>query len=121
MPRPASFASRSAGAERFHAEPDIELVAEAADGHEAVELVASARPDVIVMDVSMPRMGGVEATQRIHRDHPRIRIIGLSMHAREDLADAMHAAGAVAYLTKGGPTRELIDAIRLHAGKTATP
>jgi len=93
-------------------EPDIELVAEASDGQEAVERTERTEPDVVVMDVSMPRMDGTEATRIIRRDHPEIRVIGLSMHDREDLAQAMHEAGASAYLTKGGPASELIETIR---------
>jgi CheY-like chemotaxis protein/anti-sigma regulatory factor (Ser/Thr protein kinase) len=96
-------------------EPDIELVAEASDGQEAVERTERTEPDVVVMDVSMPRMDGTEATRIIRRDHPEIRVIGLSMHDREDLAQAMHEAGASAYLTKGGPASELIEAVRHHA------
>jgi PAS domain S-box-containing protein len=93
-------------------QPGIEVVAEAADGREAIELVDRAAPDVIVMDVSMPRMDGVEATERILRERPHIRVIGLSMHEKRDLAEAMLRAGATRYLTKGGPSNELIAAIR---------
>jgi PAS domain S-box-containing protein len=93
-------------------QPGIEVVAEAADGREAIELVDRAAPDVIVMDVSMPRMDGVEATERILRERPHIRVIGLSMHEKKDLAEAMIRAGAKRYLTKGGPSDELIAAIR---------
>jgi PAS domain S-box-containing protein len=93
-------------------QPGIQVVAEAADGREAIELVDRAAPDVIVMDVSMPRMDGVEATERILRERPHIRVIGLSMHEKKDLAEAMLRAGAIRYLTKGGPSNELITAIR---------
>jgi PAS domain S-box-containing protein len=93
-------------------QPGIEVVAEAADGREAIELVDRSAPDVIVMDVSMPRMDGVEATERILRERPHIRVIGLSMHEKKDLSEAMLRAGAARYLTKGGPSSELIEAIR---------
>jgi len=95
-------------------EQDIELVAEAADGREAVERVEEIRPDVIVMDASMPRMNGVEATQVILQAHPEIRIIGLSMHSSGTLGHSMREVGAVDYLTKGGPASELVNTIRKH-------
>jgi CheY-like chemotaxis protein len=98
----------------LRAEPDIDPIAEAADGREAVEMVDQARPDVVVMDVSMPRMDGVEATRVILADHPEVRVIGLSMHEREDLDRAMKDAGAVDYLTKDGPSSELVSTIRQH-------
>jgi DNA-binding NarL/FixJ family response regulator len=100
----------------LRAEPGIELVAEAADGREAVERVEEVRPDVIVMDVAMPRMDGTEATRVILRSHPQIRVIGLSMHQEQELAEAMREAGAVDYLNKAGASEELVGAIRQHAG-----
>jgi CheY-like chemotaxis protein len=93
-------------------EPDIEIVGEAADGHEAVELAAGLLPDVILMDMSMPKLNGVEATRIIHNDWQEICIIGLSIFEEVDRAQAMRDAGAVDYLTKSGPAKELIDAIR---------
>lgn len=93
-------------------QPDLEIVGEAGDGREAVELASRLQPEVILMDVSMPRMSGIEAARCIHRDNPTIRIIGLSMYEETDRAHAMRQAGAVDYLTKSGPVEELIDAIR---------
>ena len=97
-------------------EPDIEVVGEAADGDEAVELARKLRPDVVIMDVTMPRMNGIEATKLISRELRKTRVIGLSMHAEGDMAKAMRAAGASAYLTKGGPSEDLIAAIRSRKG-----
>lgn len=95
-------------------QPDIEIVGEAGDGDEAIELVRKLRPDVVVMDITMPRVNGIEATAQIAQQMPGIRVIGLSMHEEEDMARAMRDAGAVAFLTKGGPAHALISAIRTH-------
>ena len=91
---------------------DFEVVAEADDGVEAVELAALHRPNLIVMDVTMPRLDGVEATRRIVRALLGTRIIGLSLHAEEDMARRMRDAGASAYLNKAGPADELLAAMR---------
>jgi DNA-binding NarL/FixJ family response regulator len=93
-------------------EPDIEVVEQAGDGREAVEMALATHPDVVLMDVSMPQMSGIEATQRIKRQLPGVRVIGLSMHEEDDMADAMLRAGAVAYFTKSGPSELLLEAIR---------
>jgi CheY-like chemotaxis protein len=93
-------------------ESDMEIVGEAADGREAVELARRLDPDVIIMDVNLPVMNGVEATQLILKHLPHTRVIGLSMHIDRNIAADMQKAGAVGYLTKGGPSEALIDAIR---------
>lgn len=93
-------------------EPDIQLVGEAEDGKAAIAMAQRLRPDVVLMDVSMPEMDGIEATRRITNELPGIRVIGLSMHERDDMAQAMIQAGAFAYLTKGGPCEMLLDTIR---------
>ncbi len=92
--------------------PDIEVAGEAGDGVEAIEQASRLRPDTVVMDISMPRMNGIEATRRISASLPEVRVIGLSMHEADDMARAMTAAGAVAFLSKDGPTDELLAAIR---------
>ncbi len=99
-------------------ESDIQIVGEAADGQEAVELAPKLLPDVILMDLSMPQLNGVEATRAIHNDYPDIRIIGLSMFEEADRAQALRDAGAVNYLTKSGPSSDLIAAIRACMGKS---
>ena len=93
-------------------QPDIEVVGQAADGQEAVDLAARLLPDVILMDMSMPKLNGVEATRIIHNDWPEIRVIGLSMFEEADRAQAMRDAGAVDYIAKSGPAEAMIDAIR---------
>ncbi len=91
---------------------DIEMVGEAGDGQEAVEKARQLYPDVILMDINMPRMDGIQATRIIHSELPYVRIIGLSMHDKQDQADQMIQAGASAYCTKDGSTDELLSAIR---------
>ena len=93
-------------------EPGFEIVGEASDGASAVRLVRELRPAVVLMDISMPGMNGIEATQIIHRELPDVRIIGLSMFEEGEQAAAMREAGAVGYLTKSGPTEAVINAIR---------
>jgi PAS domain S-box-containing protein len=100
-------------------ETDMEIAGEASDGLEAVALARSLRPDVVVMDVSMPNMNGVEATRCITSELSDVRVIGLSLHDTGDMAAAMKAAGAVHYLSKGGPSDVLIAAIRRAAGRGA--
>jgi CheY-like chemotaxis protein len=90
---------------------DIQVVGEAANGLEAVELARSLRPDVVVMDVSMPEMDGVEATRRIKAELPAIRVIGLSMLEEGEIAERMRQAGAEAFVNKAESSATLLRAI----------
>lgn len=108
-----------AGLLKQHSE--IDLVGEADDGSTAVEMVRHIAPDVVIMDVNMPRMNGIEATAAITSEHPGIRVIGLSLHEQEDMAHAMFDAGAVGYVTKGGPAEDLLAAIRATAPQDQSP
>ncbi len=93
-------------------EPDIEVVGEAADGQEAVQAGGRLLPDVVVMDVSMPRLGGERATRLLKELLPGLRVVALSMHDDEAVVERMRRAGADAYVTKGCRADELLAAIR---------
>jgi CheY-like chemotaxis protein len=93
-------------------EPEFEIIGEASDGESAVKFIRDVRPDVVLMDISMPGMDGIEATRIIHSELPEICVIGLSMFEGEGHAALMREAGAVNYLTKSGPAEAVIDAIR---------
>ncbi|HVS11791.1 MAG TPA: response regulator [Planctomycetota bacterium] len=94
------------------AEPDIEVVAEAGNGAEALELARERDVDVVVMDVGMPILSGVEATRRIRAELPGVRVIGLSMNDEQSMAQTMLDAGASAYLSKSAPADALVSAVR---------
>lgn len=96
--------------------PGLEVVGESSDGEEAVQMVREILPDVILMDVDMPKMNGLEATRRIHSAYPHIRIIILSMYEGEEEGAAALSAGAVAFMTKSGISDRLLAAIRGETG-----
>jgi two-component system NarL family response regulator len=102
--------------------PDIQVVAEAADGVEAIDLYRARKPDVTLMDLRLPTLGGVEAIQRIRSEFPTARIIVLTTYdGDEDIYRALQA-GAKGYLLKGMSVDELIAAIHaVHAGKSRIP
>jgi signal transduction histidine kinase/CheY-like chemotaxis protein len=96
-------------------QPDIIVAAEATNGEQAVELAVKLRPDVVLMDVSMPLLNGVEATRRIKTEAPEVAVIGLSMHSSEEVRRRMIDAGARDYLIKDRPAPELLSAIKKFA------
>ena len=85
----------------------VEVVGEAADGAAAVALVAALSPDVVLMDITMPTMNGLVATQRLARDFPNVRVLILSVHADEEFVREALRAGAAGYLLKDASTDEL--------------
>lgn len=101
--------------------PRFKVVAQAENGLEAVEKARQFCPDVIVMDVNMPKLNGIEATRRIKSEFPQIQIIGLSVLDEPDVADSMKKAGAVTLLNKAGDPQELIEAILAKAPHVLSP
>jgi NarL family two-component system response regulator LiaR len=91
---------------------DVEVVGEASDGRQALEVVSEQQPDVVLMDVAMPTMNGVDATSRISVEVPATRVIALSGHSEQRLVRDMLAAGARGYVPKNSTPEELVLAIR---------
>ena len=94
-------------------EPDFEVVGQADNGYTALKLAGKLSPAVVVMDIGMPELNGIEATRLIRRDCPAVKIIGLSMHSNDKYVREMFGAGASGYLLKNCPFEELIKAIRI--------
>jgi len=94
------------------AEPDMEVVGEALNGIEACTLTESLRPDVILMDIAMPDMNGLEATRQIKGRFPEVQVLVLTMHRSDDYFFEVLKAGASGYVLKAAETNELIGAIR---------
>ena len=90
---------------------NIEVVAEAADGREAISKVVQHRPDVVVLDISMPLMDGLEATRQMKRENPDVKILILTMHDDEEYFFQLLRAGASGYVTKRAVAKELVLAI----------
>jgi two-component system response regulator NreC len=99
----------------LQAEPDIDVVGEALDGGEAISLTEKLQPDVVLMDIAMPDVDGLEATRQIKTDWPAINVLVLTMHRRDEYFFEMLKAGASGYVLKGADTNELIHAVRVVA------
>lgn len=93
-------------------EPDVAVVGEAEDGRTAVSAIAGAKPDVVLMDVNMPGLGGIEATRQLLKTAPRVKVVALSMHVEEKFVAEMLRAGAVGYVCKKCDAEEVLAAIR---------
>jgi DNA-binding NarL/FixJ family response regulator len=91
--------------------PNMHIIGEASDGREAIKICSAMLPNVVVMDVAMPGLNGIEAAKQIHKTNPEIKIIGLSMHSGKQFIQGMFNAGAFGYLLKDGDADELIVAI----------
>jgi two-component system invasion response regulator UvrY len=97
---------------------DIQVVGEAGDGLEAIQKVLEADPDVILLDISMPGMDGLDVTKQLKAIDPKVRILILTMHAEEQYAPRLMRAGAMGYVTKHAAPEELVKAIHLiHSGR----
>jgi len=94
------------------AKPDFEVVAEAADGHEAVEKALAEDVDLAILDVSMPRMTGIQAAAELHKRKPEMRLLMLSMHDSEQFLYEALKAGASGYVLKSGADTDIVDACR---------
>ncbi|MER3424634.1 MAG: DNA-binding response regulator [Nitrospiraceae bacterium] len=93
------------------AHPQVQVIGEASDGQEAIALARALKPEIILMDINMPKMDGIEATRRIKQEQPETIVIGLSVHNSGTLEAAMRAAGAEAFLAKPVKQSLLYDAL----------
>ncbi|HEV8352758.1 MAG TPA: response regulator transcription factor [bacterium] len=93
-------------------ERDFEVVGEASSGEQAVELMAALKPDVVVMDISMPGIGGIEATEKIKQRHPDVNVLALTMHEDESYVFRLLRAGASGYVLKRAAATDLVTAVR---------
>jgi two-component system response regulator NreC len=93
-------------------EEDMEVIAQAADGHSTVELTRELSPEMVIMDIGMPDLNGIDATQQITREFPQVKVIGLSMHSGKKFVIEMLNAGASGYLLKDCALEELTTAIK---------
>lgn len=96
-------------------ETDLEVVGEAADGQEALDLTKRLQPQVVVMDISMPGMGGIEATQTIRETFPTVQVLALTMHEDETYVFQLLRAGAAGYVLKRAAAQDLVQAVRAAA------
>jgi len=98
--------------------PDIQVIGEAKCGEEGVQLAKEMKPDVILMDVKMPGIGGLEATKRILHHHPEMKVLVVTIYGEEPYPTRVLQAGAAGYITKGASMEEMVQAIRaVYAGK----
>lgn len=103
---------REALGARLGAEPDLVIVAEASSGAETLEAVARHCPDIVILDIGLPDMTGIQVAQRIAQEHPGVRVVALSGHADRLFVEEMLKAGARGYVVKSAGADELISAIR---------
>ncbi|MFC2010148.1 response regulator [Chloroflexota bacterium] len=108
------------GTRRFlEQEEDLEVVAEAADGEEAIRLAGDLNPDIVIMDIAMPNIDGIEATRQIKQQYPAVSVLILSAYDDDQFVFSLLEAGAAGYLLKSVRGNELVDAIRaVYAGES---
>lgn len=99
-----------------NAQLDMRVVGEASNGSNAIETVREKRPDVVVMDISMPEMNGLKATKKLKAEFPKVKILTLTRHADDSFLEQLIAAGANGYVLKQSAPTELINAIRTVGG-----
>lgn len=110
---------RQGTAELLRREPDLEVIGEAGDGQQAVELAQALKPDMVVMDVRMPVLSGIEATRRIRTALPAVQVLVLTAHDDDQYIFSLLQAGASGYLLKTAPVADLVKAIRqVQAGES---
>jgi DNA-binding NarL/FixJ family response regulator len=102
----------------FEGHADLSVVGEASDGQEALDIARRIERDVVLIDINMPKMNGVEATRRLLGEHPQLIVIGLSMQSDQYTMEAMRNAGAVGYVSKAEAAGQLVDAIRIAKQRT---
>lgn len=96
-------------------ERDLEVIGEAGDGRQALDLVDRLHPDVVIMDLSMPGMGGIEATKHVKERHPAVNVLALTMHEDESYVFQLLRAGASGYVLKRAAAQDLVQAVRAAA------
>lgn len=92
--------------------PDVVVVGEAESGENALKKIPELKPDLVLMDINMPGIGGIEATRKIKRKYPEIQVIVITVHSDAPFPTKLHEAGALGYLTKGCPATEMMEAIK---------
>jgi DNA-binding NarL/FixJ family response regulator len=97
--------------------PNLEVCGEASDGRQAVQLATKLRPDVVIIDIGMPQLNGLDATRQIVHDVPNVKVLILTMHESEQIVREVLAAGARGYLLKSDAGRDLISALEALVGR----
>ena len=103
---------------RLERESGIEIVGEASDGRTAIDLIPAYQPDIVIVDVGLPDLSGIEVTRQIHATHPRVKFVALSEHADKRFVEGLFEAGGSAYLLKTNLINELVEALwEVQAGR----